>query len=140
MSEVQSQPRVFALHYPPGASVVNGGEKMVDNSEIAQEVIRKVLASLEAGKSVGAAFPLQLPDWAGSSLAQWQLKEVQRIDEESYDQLVKVARTAAKFCETSEQAILTDRITLPLSYKARTHLKDLIKALHDAGYEWEELC
>ncbi len=78
----QPPPRVFTLHYPPGKSLVKEDQPEVDNATIAGMVIKRLLESLDQGKTVCVAFPLAVAAFVGEPDApQWRLREVGGIDE-----------------------------------------------------------
>lgn len=87
-------PRVFTLHYPQGESRLDDSSEPKDNGEIANAVINSVAKAVNSGKSIGIALPLALGTWKDTPVAQWELREVQRVDEEKYGKLLQVARAA----------------------------------------------
>ncbi len=78
----QPPPRVFTLHYPPGKSLLKEDQPEVDNATIAGMVIKRLLESLDQGKTVCVAFPVAVAAFVGEpDTPQWRLREVGGIDE-----------------------------------------------------------
>lgn len=125
---MKPEPRVFVLYYPQGTSVYASSVepptaselKETENRIIARDLIKGTIESVEAGKSICIALPIREPEYDGT-IQQWQLKEVQKINEEGYDKLRKVADLAAKL-------LMDQRVEVELE-----------TALHDAGYKLEKL-
>ncbi len=129
---INPEPRVFTLHYPLGSSIDKSGLER-ENSILAQEVCQFVQDTLAAGKDPVVALPNVDPDWIGQpEMSQWQLREVQKIDEEKYEQLREVAKAAVELMRT----YMPYGIQLPHD---DDKMQALHNALHKAGFEWEEL-
>ena len=131
------QSRVFILHHPEGGRCIGPDGKVQSNHEIAAEIAKAVCKNVEMGLPICITFPIAEAAYHDPS-PQWSLREVQRVDEEEHEKLLEVAKRAVEIFKSI--GLLKGGIRIPLSDDEVKRLGALREALHDAGYEWEELC